>query len=120
MSRVIVAAVDDLLFASKIRATAEPLGISVSFARNRPALKKLTDELHPDLIIINLEASSFDPLQVAKDLQENELTSPPDLLGFFSHVNTEVQQQAKHAGYTHVLPRSVFAARLSDILTGAL
>lgn len=109
-----------MIFGSKIRAAAEHLGITVSFARNAQVLIRLAEELHPNLIIINLQAQSFDPMEVGRVLCGNEGTRSTNLLGFFSHVNTGVQQQAREAGFTHIMPRSVFAARLGDILTGAL
>jgi hypothetical protein len=41
------------------------------------------------------------------------------LLGFFSHVEVELQRQALAAGYDRVVPRSVFARDLGQILTEA-
>jgi hypothetical protein len=37
-------------------------------------------------------------------------------MGFFSHVQTDLQQQALAAGYDQVIPRSVFARDLGQIL----
>jgi hypothetical protein len=39
------------------------------------------------------------------------------LLGFFSHVEVELQRQALAAGYQEVIPRSVFARDLAQILS---
>jgi hypothetical protein len=41
------------------------------------------------------------------------------LLGFFSHVQTELQQRAKEAGFDRVMPRSAFSKNLAEILGGA-
>jgi len=38
------------------------------------------------------------------------------LLGFFSHVETELQRNALAAGFDRVIPRSVFARDLSQLL----
>jgi hypothetical protein len=40
------------------------------------------------------------------------------LLGFFSHVEKELQQAALAAGYDQVIPRSVFSRDLAQILIG--
>jgi len=38
------------------------------------------------------------------------------LLGFFSHVEVELQRNALSAGFDQVIPRSVFARDLGEIL----
>jgi hypothetical protein len=48
---------------------------------------------------------------------EPALASIPTL-GFVSHVDADTIAQARAAGVGEVLPRSAFAARLSDILSG--
>jgi PleD family two-component response regulator len=118
MPRYIIAALEDLFFASKIRATAESLGVEVKFVRNASAAIAAANERRPDLIIVNLQADYA--LNLARTVgTEADLKLVP-LLGFYSHVETELQQQAREAGYTNVLPRSAFAARLPDVLTGNL
>jgi len=49
---------------------------------------------------------------------DDALTGVP-LLGFFSHVQTELQQAAIAAGYDRVMPRSAFTKNLAAILSGA-
>jgi len=39
------------------------------------------------------------------------------LLGFFSHVQTELKKNALSAGFDEVIPRSVFARDLEELLT---
>ena len=114
MTRYIIAAIDDLFFASKIRATAEQLGVEVKFVRNPQAAIESAKQRAPNLFIVNLQANYA--LELAHAVQSEEQLKSIPLLGFYSHVLTELQQQAKEAGYTHVLPRSAFAARLVNIL----
>ncbi|MBV9211197.1 MAG: hypothetical protein JOZ52_11235, partial [Acidobacteria bacterium] len=40
------------------------------------------------------------------------------LVGFFSHVQTELQRRGAQAGYDRILPRSAFSKNLPQILTG--
>jgi len=42
------------------------------------------------------------------------------VVGFFSHVQTELQRRAEEAGFDHVLTRSAFTKRLPEILSGEL
>jgi CheY-like chemotaxis protein len=118
MSRTIVAVVDDLFFASRIRGTGEQAGARVLFARTGPdVIQKIRDE-EPALIVADLNVRSCDPIELAKALKTDECCSAVPLLGFFSHVQTELQQAAKDAGFDRVMPRSLFNQKLLEILAG--
>jgi CheY-like chemotaxis protein len=118
MTRTIIAVVDDLFFASKIRGMAEQLGVTVSFPRASDALMEAVLRDQPALIICDLHATRIDPIELAKQLKADERLRSIPLLGFFSHVQTELEHQAKQAGFDRVMPRSAFTTRLADILSG--
>ena len=118
MTRKIIALVDDMFFASKIRGTAEAVGVEVSFPRTKDvALEKLRTSA-PDLIVADLQNQRMDVVEFAGALKrDSELQSVP-ILGFFSHVEVELQRKATGAGFDRVLPRSIFARDLASILKG--
>ena len=116
--RTVIAAVDDMFFASKIKATAKALGMVVSFPRTLPALMSLASDEFPDLIVADLHNARLDPIELANQLKSDDQLRNIRLLGFFSHVNVDLQQQALKAGYDEVLPRSLFARDLASILAG--
>jgi CheY-like chemotaxis protein len=116
MTRNIIAAVDDMFFASKIRATAEALGVSIKFYRQLDGLVAAAGEQSPDLIIVDLHNEKLDAIELARELKSNESLKVIPLLGFFSHVQTDLQRAALEAGYDQVIPRSVFARDLGQIL----
>ena len=120
MSRIVLAIVDDLFFASKIRGTAEEVGVTVKFARNAAAMLAAARRDHPDLIIFDLNSERTDPADLARQLKADEQLRSIWLLGFFSHVQTELQQQAEAAGIDRVMPRSAFARDLPELLSGRL
>ena len=118
MTRRIVAIVDDMFFASKIRATAEALGVEISFPRTREsALEKITQS-QPQLVVADLHNSRFDLVEFSSELKANPETQSIPLLGFFSHVEVELHRKATGAGFDQVVPRSVFARDLASILGG--
>ena len=117
MTRNILAAVDDMFFAAKIRATAEALGVSIKFYRQLDGLVTAAVEQTADLILVDLHNEKLDPNELARRLKSVEKTKVIPLLGFFSHVQTELQRQATEAGYDRVIPRSVFSRDLADILS---
>jgi len=114
----IIAVVDDLFFASKIRGTAEELGVTVNFPRNVDATIEAARKDQPSLVICDLHSQRVDPMEVARQFKADEQLCSITLLGFFSHVQTKVQRQAEEAGFDQVMPRSAFTKHLSEILSG--
>lgn len=118
MARNIIAIVDDLFFASKIRGTAEQVGASVSFPRTIESALEAVNKGEPALIICDLNSQRIDPIEFARSLKTSDGAKQVELLGFFSHVQTELQQAAQQAGFDRVIPRSLFARSLPQILSG--
>ena len=120
MSRRILAVVDDMFFASKIRATAEAVGVEVGFLRSTEALLRRARETKPDLILVDLHNQRLNPVELGVELKSDDSLNEIPLLGFFSHIDTELQRSALGAGYNKVLPRSLFSRDLAGILTGEI
>lgn len=121
MNGRIVAAVDDLFFAAKIRGTAEQAGTRVDFPRGADALLAAAneDDEPPRLFVFDLHAQRYgDLFALAARLKRDERLRGVPLVGFFSHVHTELQRRALDAGFDKVLPRSAFTRNLPDILRG--
>ena len=116
MSGVIIAVVDDMFFKAKIRAVAEAVGTEISFPRNKDALILKIREAKPRLIIVDLHSEKIDGAALAAELKADDELRMIPLLGFFSHVETELQRNAIAAGFDQVIPRSVFARDLPRIL----
>lgn len=116
--RTVIVAVDDLFFASKIRAVAEHLGLSIEFARSGQGVIDAARREAPAVIVIDLHSQKFQPLELAGELKEDEQLRSIRLVGFFSHVETDLQAAAEKAGFDQILPRSAFTNRLPQILNG--
>ena len=118
MTRSVIIAVDDMFFVAKIRATAEHLGVTLRSVRNLETLLNVAREGQTDLIIVDLHAQKLDPLTVAQAIKSDAQLASIPLLGFFSHVQTELKENALAVGYDLVIPRSVFSRDLGAILEG--
>ena len=106
-----------MFFASKIRAVAEAASVEISFPRNLEAVVSKARETKPGLIVVDLHNQRIDPVALARELKTDEELRDIKLLGFFSHVQTELQRNAIEAGFDQVIPRSVFARDLAGLLT---
>ena len=118
MKRHIIAVVDDLFFAAKIRTTAELLDVAIEFKRDADALLAAAHQEPPALIIFDLHAQCFDPFTLAEQLKTDEVLRAVPLVGFFSHVQVELQRRAREAGFDHIMARSVFVKELPALLQG--
>jgi DNA-binding NarL/FixJ family response regulator len=112
----VVAYMDDLFFQMKLAETAKHLGLEVKVASNPDSLLQLIVP-PPLLVIVDLNARSA-PLQAVARLR----SAQPNLrvIGFLSHVQTELAQQAQAAGLDEVMPRSKFSMNLPQILSTAV
>jgi PleD family two-component response regulator len=118
MTRRILAAVDDMFFASKIRGTAEHLGISVEFVKTPSATLEAARRETPAMVIADLHSQRCQPLSIAHDFKSDDALKSVPLVGFFSHVDTALQSAAQQAGFDRVMPRSAFTNNLPRILNG--
>jgi DNA-binding NarL/FixJ family response regulator len=114
MGRVI-ALMDDLFFQMKLAETAKQLGVEVKVATNGEALMALMESA-PKLVIVDLNARS-QPLLTIEKLRQ--VRKDIRVVGFLSHVQTELAAQAQAAGCDEVLPRSSFTQNLAAILSAA-
>jgi DNA-binding NarL/FixJ family response regulator len=111
----IVALMDDLFFQMKVAETAKHLGLELKVATNGDALLELLEPA-PNLVIVDLNARS-QPLAAVVRLR----AAQKDLrvVGFLSHVQRELADQAQAAGCSEVIPRSAFTQNLAAILSTA-
>jgi DNA-binding NarL/FixJ family response regulator len=114
MGRV-VALTDDLFFQMKLAETAKQLGVEVKVATNGDAFLELLAS-EPKLVIVDLNARSK-PIAAIEKLRQT--SKEVRVVGFLSHVQTELAAQAQAAGCNEVLPRSSFTQNLAAILSAA-
>jgi hypothetical protein len=104
----IIALVRDLMFSSRIRATAKDLGVDVRLLRD-------PQQLHGNggrklLVDLNQEGA-IDAARQWKDATSGVV------VGFVSHVDVETINRARAAGIDQVMARSRFVDQLPSLLT---
>jgi PleD family two-component response regulator len=118
VARRVLAAVEDLLFKSKISETASTLGIEASFPRNPKRLLEALRESPPDLLVLDLNSTRFEPLSLLRSVKSDEATSDVPTVGFLSHVQKDLAVAAREAGCDRIVARSAFTRDLPHILAG--
>jgi PleD family two-component response regulator len=118
VARRVVAAVEDLLFRSKISETADRLGIEALFPRNPRKLVAEAQGAPPDLLILDLNSARFEPLELLEQLKGDDTLRGVPVVGFLSHVQRDLAIAARESGCDRVMARSAFTRDLPEILTG--
>jgi CheY-like chemotaxis protein len=115
----IVVGVDDMFFAAKITGAADALGAAITRVKSADELTAHVERHGASLIIIDLNSSRLDPIPTIRHLKSKpELKSIP-VIGFVSHVQVDLMNEAQQAGCDHVMPRSAFSKRLPELLSKA-
>ena len=109
---MILAAVRDLLFRSKIDAAARRLGVEVAFAPRDTPLSAAARCRPPELVLADLgEAGAMDELRIIR----SELPGVR-VIGYLGHLRTDLRDEALGLGVEEVLTRGQLAASLDDVL----
>lgn len=113
---MILVAVDDFLFRSKIRTTGKQVGVELAFPKTPGEMLDQARALKPSLAIFDLNSATLDPIGTITKMKEDPELRDIPTMGFVSHVDAARIQAARNAGADDVLARSAFAAQLADIL----
>lgn len=115
---MILAAVADLMFSSRIRAAAAGAGggAEVQFARTGDEVITRAKRLRPSRILLDLNGAGLDPIGTIQRLKADPEVNVIPIVGFVSHVQSDVIAAARGAGIDEVLARSAFVARLPELL----
>jgi len=114
---MILALVDDILFLSKIQETAKHLGVAVETV-GIADLPKRAVEVVPSALILDLNHRSGKALEVLRGLKSEAKTKDVPVVGFVSHVQSELIAAARSGGCDQVLARSAFVKQLASLLEG--
>lgn len=117
----VVAFVTDMIFATKIRSTADALGVAVEIVRSMEDLRAVlarSDGHHPATVIVDMNATIPSPKEAITEAKVHN--AAPRVYAFVSHVQTELANAARTAGADEVWPRSRFVQELPQLLNGSI
>lgn len=112
---MILAAVDDLLFLAKIRETARLVGVPVESVDPKKLPERLA-QASARAVILDLNHRSGAAVAAVRAIKADPSTSRVLLLGFVSHVQSDLIAAARAAGCDEILARSAFTAELPRLL----
>lgn len=110
---------DDLVFVSRIAATAKEAGLAVRQARTPAELIALARKDPPGGVILDLQNPGLDLPALLSELRA-ACPVMPRITAYGSHVEAESLRSAREAGCDLVLPRSKFVKELDGQITAWL
>lgn len=106
---------NDLMFTVKIQEAAKRAGLDVVFVKSQgEALERAKED--PAVIILDLNHTGAEPVQLISILKGSPQTSGIPLLGYVSHVQVDLRRAAQEAGCDVVVARSAFVQNLPELL----
>jgi CheY-like chemotaxis protein len=111
--------VDDMFFMSKINAAVTHAGRRIERIKSREQLERLAAN-PPSLLIVDLNSDRISPIEAIEFLKSTPSLAAVPIVGFVSHVQTELIRNAQAAGCDYVVPRSAFNQFIDDIVSGNL
>ncbi|MEZ5283781.1 MAG: hypothetical protein R2712_03000 [Vicinamibacterales bacterium] len=115
---MILIAVDDLMFSSRIATAAKGVQAPIRFTRSIAAVLDAARTETPILVILDLNSARTDPLGIVAALKTDPALATIPTLGFVSHVDRATIDAARQAGVDRILARSAFVEELPRILAG--
>lgn len=109
----IVAATSDLFLRSRITELAKQTGADPFFGTAPDELRRLVAETRPELVILDLSSTDYDPFSVARELKT---TFNSRLFGLYPHVRIELKKRADEIGFEYVVPNSNLLPSLRRVL----
>jgi CheY-like chemotaxis protein len=111
----VVAVVSDLMFTVKIQDAAKRAGIEAVFVTSQEKVIAQAQE-NPVLVVLDLNYAGVEPVDLIRKLKQEETTAKIQILGFVSHVQTDLIKAARESGCDRVMARSAFSQNLPAIL----
>ena len=112
---MILAVVEDLIFLSKIQQSAKLAGVLVEPV-DPGKVEERAMQVPVRAVILDLNHRSGSSVEVLRAIKANHATNHLPVLGFLSHVHTELAAAAHAAGCDLVLARSAFSQQLPKLL----
>jgi len=114
-TKKVVAVLSDLMFTVKIQDAAKRAGLEAVFVTSQEnALAQARG--NPALVVLDLNYAAVEPVELIRKLKQEAATAKIQLLGFVSHVQTDLIQAARESGCDRVMARSAFSQNLPAIL----
>src|SRR3954452_21253500 len=110
----VLAVVSDLFFSVKLSEAAKRAGMALEFVKEQGEVVEKAKS-RPQLIVLDLNFDAVELLTLIEKLKGSAETKGVSVIGYLSHIQGELKQQAQEAGCDMVMARSALSQNLSQI-----
>ena len=114
MTVQVLAITSDLFLQSRITELAKSLGASAKLVTTEEDLLKQASLSTPNLVILDLASSEYDPFSCAQKLKT--MTAPTKILAIFPHIRTDLKLKAEKVMIDYIVPNSGLLKTLKSLL----
>ena len=108
---------EDLFFSTRIETVARECSIRLRQAADLAQLDQCLEAEVPNLIIVDLNSKTCAPIDSIRKIKRSSRLAGVPVIGFFSHVQVDLERAARAAGCDQILARSAFSLKLHRILS---
>jgi PleD family two-component response regulator len=110
----VLAITSDMFLQSRVTELTKSLGANATIVTTEEDLLREAKSKEPNLVILDLTASEYDPFSCAQKLKT--MTSPPKILAIFPHIRTDLKLKAEKVMIDYIVPNSGFLKTLKSVL----
>ncbi len=112
-----IAIVSDMIFATRITGTADKVGAKCKIVKDPDTLQDALESENPGTVLVDMHCDGISPEEAIRTVKSHRPNAR--VVAFFSHVQSELMEQARAAGADDVWPRSAFVQRLPELLASS-
>lgn len=111
----ILAAIHDLMFSSKVNASAR--GKPIEWLKRGTKVVDQVNASKPDVLLIDLASPQLDAINAIREIKGGDRKGTT-VIGYVDHTREDLIEAARAAGCDQVLSKGEFARRLPELLEG--
>jgi PleD family two-component response regulator len=120
MQKIILVAVTDIFFYTKVRDALMPKGYRIERARIQEDIAEKASATHPSAFIVNMNDEKLDAFQALEILKGDGAMKTIPILAFANHEEVDTFNRARALGVTKIVSRNEFSSRLKDLVEEVL
>jgi len=114
--KIILVAVTDIFFYTKVRDALLPQGYKLERARSQEDIAGKASALFPSAVILNMNDERLDAFQALETLKADPQFNKIPTLAFANHEEVDTWNRAKSLGVSKIVSRNEFSARTKDLV----
>jgi PleD family two-component response regulator len=114
--KIVLVAVTDIFFYTKIRDALLPKGYVLERARTQDDVPAKAESLHPCAMILNMNDEKLDAFQALEQIKGQDRFKAIPVLAFANHEEVDTWKRAKELGVTKIVSRNEFSARTRELV----